>query len=140
MGSSNRYPAIHTKHLLGASNSTILEEDLPGVVLANSPSNHSSMLQSIPHRSDQLNFSLNGDGMRLGDPSFKTNQERVAGFILEQLRHEASHDGKAHPFPYLPAMNDSNFSQAIVDRQDMHQQLREFKAVGDELKRELLIS
>ena len=68
MSGSNRYPAIHTKHLLGASNSTILEEDLPGVFLANSPSVHSSNLQSIPHRSDQLNFSLNGDTMRLGDP------------------------------------------------------------------------
>ena len=56
------------------SNSTIFEEDVPGVILANSPSNRGSGLAPIPHaRAKKQELSLNGGSFKLRNPSFRVN-------------------------------------------------------------------
>ena len=61
------------------------EESIPGVIMANSPSNRSMVQASIPHNKHQssLSFSLTGDGILLNDPTFKVNQSKAATLILE---------------------------------------------------------
>ena len=74
--------------------------------------------------------------MQLRNPNFKVvNQERAANFILEQLRNEAA---KVPPFLYSPGVNETAHSSQIgIERQQVQEELMQFKAAGDEIIKEL---